>query len=89
MDEKKLRITMDKYLEDVLRLYELTGYAKTPAAVDLLSIDEKSPQLVEERADLFHSRMAKVLYFAKKVQSEVLPVVIFLITRVNGSTEHD
>jgi hypothetical protein len=88
-DPAKLRITMDKYVEDFLKLYEVTGYAKTPAAGDLFSVDLGSARLAVEEAELFHSRVAKLLYLAKRVRPEILPAVIFLTTRVNCSTKQD
>ena len=88
-DPSKVRITMDKYVEDVLKLYEVTGYAKTPAAEDLFDVDEESPRLAEVDADVFHSRVAKLLYLAKRVRPELLPAIIFLTTRVNCSTMQD
>ena len=88
-DPVKLRITMDKYVEDVLKLYKVSGYAKTPAGADLFEVDEVSSQLDEEKAEYFHSRVAKLLYLAKRVRPELLPAVIFLTTRVNCATEQD
>jgi len=76
-DPAKLRITMDKYVEDFLKLYEVTGYAKTPAAGDLFSVDLGSKCLAVEVAELFHSHVAKLLYLAKSVRPEILPAVIY------------
>ena len=88
-DRAKLRISMEKYIEDVLSLYCVTGMAKTPADRNLFFVDESSPELAEERADAFHSRVAKLLYLAKRVRPEILPAIIFLTTRVNCWTEQD
>ena len=88
-DPYKLLITMDKYVEDVLKLYEVTGYAKTPAQADLFDVDQESPRLDEDQAELFHSRVAKLLYLAKRVRPEILPAIIFLTTRVNCCSEQD
>jgi hypothetical protein len=42
----KVKISMDKYIEDLLRLYEVKGKAKTPALPDLLKVDETSKLLL-------------------------------------------
>ena len=85
----KVKISMDKYVEDLLRLYEVKGKAKTPAMPDLLKVDETSKLLNESEREEFHSRVAKLLYLAKRVRPEILTAVIFLTGRVNCATEQD
>jgi hypothetical protein len=76
-------------VEDFLKLYEVTGYVKTPAAVDLFSVDLGSARLAAEVAELFHSRVIEPLYLVKRVRPEILTAVNFLTSRVNCSTRQD
>ena len=85
----KVRISMDKYVEDLLRLYDVKGKAKTPALPNLLTVNEASEVLCESEREEFHSRVAKLLYLAKRVRPEILPAIIFLTGRVNKATEDD
>ena len=52
-------------------------------------IDAESPSLSEDFSDAFHSRVAKLLFLAKRVRPEILPAVIFLTTRIRSPTEQD
>jgi hypothetical protein len=69
-----------------LKLYEVTGYAKTPAAGDLFSVDLGSERLAVEVAELFHTRVIEPLYLVKRVRPEIFTAVNFLTSRVNCST---
>ena len=81
-------ITMSGYVNDVLKEYEVTKTAKTPAANDLYDIRD-SPKLPSQKSDDFHSRVAKLLYLAKRVRPDILQPVIFLTSRVRESTLDD
>lgn len=85
----KAKVTMEGYINDMLREYEVTGGAKTPATTKLHDIDESSEKLSKEDADKFHSRAAKLLYPAKRVRPDLLCAVNFLCTRVQCSTAED
>ena len=39
--------------------------------------------------EIFHSRVAKLLYLAKRCRPEILPSIIFLTGRVQCATEED
>jgi hypothetical protein len=85
----RVRISMDKYTDDLLKLYSVKSKAKTPATVSLFSINESSSRLSKEHTEEFHSRVAKLLYLAKRVRPEILPAVSFLTSRVLEPTEQD
>lgn len=85
----KVKITMEKFVADLLKDCEVTGTAATPATVHLFEIDENSPLLPPDRAKLFHSRVATVLYLAKRNRPDTLTTVAFLTTRVSAPTEED
>lgn len=83
------RISMKGYIEELLRFFEVQGTASTPALATLFEINEDSPLLSDELRELFHSAVAKLLFLAKRVRPEYLPVVSFLASRVQAPTEED
>ena len=52
-------------------------------------IDSESTLLSEDVSDAFHSRVAKLLFLAKRVRPEILPAIIFLNSRVRSPTEQN
>jgi hypothetical protein len=86
--EGKVKITMDGYIQELLKTYAITDTAATPATQHLFNIRD-SPKLDTEKSEEFHSIVAKLLYLAKRVRPEILPATIFLTTRVNSATEDD
>ncbi len=52
---KKLKITMKKSTDEVLKRNAVTGFAVTPSTEDLFQIDEMSPRLSKPEAENFHS----------------------------------
>lgn len=46
-----MRISMNKYTDDLLSLYSVTAKAKTPASVDLFLIEQDSPILPQDLKD--------------------------------------
>ena len=85
----RVKLTMDGYVRDTLRLYEVQGKAATPAGENLYKIDTNSLTLDADRVTEFHSRVAKILYLAKRVRPDLLTATIFLATRVQSPTEDD
>jgi len=85
----KVRITMSKYVTDILAKYQVTGSAATPASSNLFDIDLDSKQLSTEQSEDFHSRVATLLYLVKRVRPDGLTTVAFLSTRINVPTEQD
>ena len=86
---RKLKITMKKALEDILKRNKITGRAATPSTPELFSIDAESPRLDKEQAEKFHSEVASISYLVKRIKPECLTVTSFLMTRVHYSTEQD
>jgi hypothetical protein len=85
----KVRITMNKYVDDMMDHYEVNGKASTPALENLFQVREDQPLLEESLQEIFHSRVAKILYLAKRVRLDLLTSVIFLATRVKKATNDD
>ena len=85
----EVSITMPAYVEDILKLYSVSGLCTSPANNQLFHIREEADPLDKKQKDEFHSRVAKLLYLAKRVRPDVLTAVAFLSTRVNCPDEDD
>ena len=85
----KVKVTMEGYIQDLLTLYEVDHYAATPALSNLFVVAPESPRLSPPQSENFHSRVAKLLYLAKRVRPDILTAVIFLSTRVKCATRED
>jgi hypothetical protein len=85
----KCEITMEGFMEECIKAYEIVGSAATPALPNLFEIDETSVSLEESKANEFHSRVAKLLYLAKRCRPDILCAIAFLTTRVKNPTVQD
>ena len=82
-------IKMDGYIEDIINEYGVSGTAPSPAGTDLFNVDVNSENLSQQGSDQFHSRVAKLLYMAKRARPDLLTAVGFLATRVSSPTQED
>ena len=81
-------VTMPAYQESILSDYNISGSVATPADVHLFDVRD-SPRLSSERAQAFHSCVAKLLFLTKRARPDILTAVAFLTTRVSEPTEDD
>jgi hypothetical protein len=81
--QSEVKITMDGYTRDLIKFANIQGTAATPATEHLFTTRE-SEQLGNEKKELFHSTMAKILYLAKRVRPDLLTAIAFLATRVQN-----
>jgi len=84
----KVSVTMEGYIQDVVKLYDVRRSTVTPALDHLFEVRESTP-LPRAKADEFHSRVAKLMYLAKRVRPDLLVTCAFLSTRVQSPTEDD
>ena len=87
--ENKVKVTMNTYVEEMLKEWEVTGKASSPALSNLFEVRDDAEVLTDGQQLVFHSRIAKVLYLAKRVRPDLLVANIFLATRVNKATIDD
>ena len=85
---KKCKVTMEGYVNDVLDGYKVEGMASTPAGDNLFIVGGGS-KLSQELTEVFHSRVAKLFYLAKRVRPDILTAVAWLATRVREPTSTD
>ena len=87
-DKGSCKISMPGYEKTILGNEEWKK-AKTPATDGLFEIDEQSDRLDIKEAKEFHTKVAQLLYLAKRTRPECLVAVSFLTTRVTKSTVQD
>jgi hypothetical protein len=86
---RKVRITAEGFVDDLLKSCNVSGTAKTPSLTDLFDIDYSSPLLSEEERKKFHTTVAKCLYLSKRTRPDIMLTVSFLVTRVASATLQD
>ena len=84
-----VKISMQGLTDQVLEDIPVTKTVRTPATVDLFSVNDESKELEKEKKEKFHSVVAKLLYMAKRARPDILTAVAFLTTRVQLATEQD
>jgi hypothetical protein len=83
-----VRITMEKFIADLLKYYKVTGTAATPAS-DLLFDIRESDLLPDDMKIEFHSCTAKLLYLCIRARPDIMLPTIFLTGRVRNPTADD
>jgi hypothetical protein len=85
----EVKVSMENYVRDVLELYEVSGTRSTPASDNLFDVSDDLTMLDEKECEIFHSRVAKLLYVAQRARPDILTAVAFLTTRVKRCTLED
>jgi len=67
----------------------LKGIATTPAASHLFTVNEKAEKLDDEKSEIYHHLVAKILYLSKRTRPDLQPTVAFLATRVKAPDVDD
>jgi len=64
----KVKISIYEYIEKMLAELpsDMDGVSKTPAALDLFNTDEGAEKLPEEKVQLFHHLVVKILYLCQR-----------------------
>jgi len=87
----KVKFTMydhiDKMLEELPTNME--GLAMTPASSYLFNTDQACKKLNNEKWQLFHHLVAKLLYISKHTRQDIQMAVAFLCTRVKEPDTDD
>jgi hypothetical protein len=85
----QVSITMLNQIEEALQGVEVKEYA-TPATNDLFEEQTSTNKLLNKsQAELFHSKVAKLLYIGKRARPDILLAVSFMTTKVKNPTEKD
>ena len=89
--DKKIQIEMKAQIEDAIKSFgeDVQGTVTSPTAKHLFMVDEDCPKLGKEKADIFHSVTAKLLYLEKRARPDIETAVAFLTTRVMAPNHDD
>ena len=83
-------IDMVKYVCDMSTEFpvKITKTAKTPAGDKLMEVGNEKV-LDKQRAEVYHTTVAKGLFLCKRARPDIQPTIAFLSTRVISPTEMD
>ena len=75
-------IKMKEYIKEAISDFgeDITRNAATPAKRDLFEIDEESEELSDDKQEIFHKVVAKLLYVSKRGRMDILLPIAFLCT---------
>lgn len=85
----QVTLSMEGYISEVIRKYEVKKSFKTPATDGLFNSDPDSPPLSPSKQELFHSAVMTLHYLAKRTRPDILTAVSWCATRVLKPTEED
>ena len=88
-----VRIDMTDCVKNMIKDFKFvnelgTRQATTPAAAHLFNVRD-AEKLDKERAEEFHTTVAKALFVSKRARDVILPTVAFLCTRVREPDQDD
>ena len=88
----KVKIGMTEYVESMLDVFPekitSTDTALTPASHGLFN-EGQGKKLNEERADAYHTMIAKALFLCKRARPDIQPTIAVFCTQVKGPNEAD
>ena len=88
----KVKIDMTDYVKSIIEVFpeNIEGkQVQSPANENLFKVNEKSEPLQKDKAETFHTIVAKCLFVAKRARPDILPTVAYLCTRVKAPTKDD
>jgi hypothetical protein len=85
-----VKIDMVNYVKDMIDDFpEEVQETICPWNGNLFKVDTNSPNLSEEKEDIFHTLVAKGLFLCKRARSNIQPAITFLTTHVKGPNQDD
>jgi len=93
-NDGKVKIFMKDYITECIETFEETGDTvkgkeNSPATDTLFEIKSESPELGENKSEIFHHIVSKLLYVSKRARIDIDLAISFLCTRVSKSTQND
>ena len=90
-DDRKLEVDLKDYLNEAIQEFkeELGPTVSTVAAKWLFDTNEKARKLSKDRADIFHSVVAKLLWVSQRGRPDISTPISFLCSRVSSPDVED
>ena len=87
----KVKISMYDFIDKMLAELpsDMNGVSTTPAALHLFNINNGAEKLDEDKAQLFHHLVAKLLYLSRRSRQDIQTTVAFLCTIVQSPDMDD
>ena len=85
----QVSLSMEGYINDIFPKHKVEKMYTTPANDDLFIVNEKSPELNNDKKESFHSIVMTLHYLAKRVRTNVLTAVSWCASRVLKPTVED
>ncbi len=90
----KVMVKMIDYIKKMVDEFpyqeEVKGQiSKVPATENLFKVNPKGIKLDKEKAEAYHTSVAKGLFVAKRSRGDILPTIAYLCTRVKEPDEDD
>jgi Reverse transcriptase (RNA-dependent DNA polymerase) len=85
----QVSLSMDGYVNDIIKKYEVTKKCRTPATDRLFQTTADSPLLTSEKSELFRSCVMTLYYLAKRTRPEILTAISYCATRISAPTVED
>jgi len=87
----KVKFSMYEYIKKMLEELptNMEGLATTPASSHLFNTNPGCKKLCEEKGQLFHHLVAKLLYLSKRTRQDIQTAVAFQCTRVREPDTDD
>jgi hypothetical protein len=90
--DDKVKFNMSKYVENMLddfpQKFKSTEVAKTPAGGGLFH-QGQGGKLSQERADIYHTTVARGLFLCKRARPDLQPTIAVLCMRIKEPNEAD
>ena len=90
-EDKKVLIEMKDYIKESIQEFpeDITGKVTSPAALHLFKTDDSNKKLNEEKRELFHRLVAKMLFVSNHGRPDIQVAIAFLTTRTSNADIDD
>ena len=90
-EDKTIKIEMKKMLQETIDMVDddLNENVSSPATRRIFDVTKGATQLDEDKSELFHSIVAKLLNLSKRSRPDIEHIIAFLCTRVSKSDCED
>lgn len=85
----EVTISMEGYVANILKKYNVIKYAKTPATDQLFVYNRECKLLSKSIQAIFHSCVMELHYLGKRIRGDILCAVSYLATRILSPNEDD
>jgi hypothetical protein len=90
-DDGSLQVETKTYIKEAIEAFgeDVSTKVSSPATKKLFEVNPDTPVLETERADIFHSVVAKLLWVEKRSRPDIETTISFLCTRVSKNDKDD